>query len=213
MKNFDPFYNQINKTEIHCHLEGAIRTATIIDIAREYGLPLPTDQPEALDAHVKVFDQLKDLQSVLNAFAIAQNSIASPAVVERIAGELFEDAAQQNIRLFEVRFSPDWAFSAHQLDWDAALEGLLHAKVEAEARFDLVIGIIAITSRGLGAESGEKNHRLGNPPPRCDRWDRFRRQRSGPPDPRIPPPAPLRARSRVKNHRPLRRGYSGGGSR
>ena len=26
MKNFDPKYNDLPKTEIHCHLEGAIRT-------------------------------------------------------------------------------------------------------------------------------------------------------------------------------------------
>ena len=34
MKNFDPKYNALQKTEIHCHLEGAIRTQTLIDIAR-----------------------------------------------------------------------------------------------------------------------------------------------------------------------------------
>jgi adenosine deaminase len=156
MQNFDPFYNQIIKTELHCHLEGAIRTATIIDIAREYGLHLPTYAPQALDAQVKVFEQLKDLQSVLEAFAIAQNSIASPAAVERIAWELFEDAARQNIKLFEVRFSPDWAFSGHNLDWDAALDGLLQAKARAEAELPLVVGVIAITSRGMGLESCER---------------------------------------------------------
>src|SRR5512146_315100 len=115
MKCFDEHYNRINKTEIHCHLEGAIRTSTIIDIAREYNLRLPTYDAAELDRHVKVYDQLKDLQSVLEAFGIAQNSIASPAAVERIAAELFEDAARQNVRLFEVRFSPDWAFSGHSL--------------------------------------------------------------------------------------------------
>jgi adenosine deaminase len=156
MQNFDPFYNQMIKTEIHCHLEGAIRTVTIIDIAREYGLHLPTYEPRELNPHVRVYEQLKDLQSVLNAFAIAQNTIASPAAVERIASELFEDAARQNIKLFEVRFSPDWAFSGHNLDWDAALEGLLRAKARAEAQLDIVIGIIAITSRELGADSCEK---------------------------------------------------------
>lgn len=156
MQNFDPFYNQIPKTEIHCHLEGSIRTATLIDIAREYHLNLPAWEPRALDPQVKVYEQLSDLQSVLDAFAIAQNSIASPAVVERIARELFEDAARQNVRLFEVRFSPDWAFAGHNLDWDAALEGLLSAKAQAERELGMAIGVIAITSRGLGAESCEK---------------------------------------------------------
>ena len=153
MKNFDPIYNQIPKTEIHIHLEGSIRTGTIIDIAREYNLKLPAYEVAELDKHVKVLDQMRDLRAVLEAFAIFQNSIASPEVVERIAWELFEDSAKQNVRLFEVRFSPDWAFHGHDLDWDACLEGLLRAKERAEATFDMAIGYIAITSRSMGPES------------------------------------------------------------
>jgi adenosine deaminase len=153
MKNFDPKYNDIPKTEIHCHLEGAIRTQTIIDIAKEYHLQLPSYDVNELDKHVKVLDQMRDLHTVLEAFAIFQNSITSPEVVERIAWELFEDSARQNIRLFEVRFSPDWAFRGHNLDWDEALEGILRARDRAEREFDMVIGLIAITSRSLGPDS------------------------------------------------------------
>ena len=153
MKNFDPKYNDIPKTEIHIHLEGAIRTQTIIDVAREYNLTLPAYKVDELDKYVKVYDQMRDLHAVLEAFDIFQRSIASPEVVERIAWELFEDAANQNIKLFEVRFSPDWAFHGHSLDWDACLEGLLHAKARAEKEFDMAIGYIVITSRSMGPPS------------------------------------------------------------
>lgn len=108
---------------------------------------------DELDKHVKVLDQMRDLQAVLEAFDIFQRSITSPAVFERIAWELFEDCAKQNIKLFEVRFSPDWAFHGHDLDWDACLEGLLRAQERAEKEFDMAIGIIAITSRSMGADS------------------------------------------------------------
>jgi len=153
MKNFDPKYNDLPKTEIHIHLEGSIRTRTIIDIAREYNLKLPSYEAGELDKHVKVYDQLRDLEAVLEAFAIFQNSLASPQVVERIAWELFEDSARQNIKLFEVRFSPDWAFHGHDLNWDDCLDGLLRAKERAEKEFDMAIGYIAITSRSRGPES------------------------------------------------------------
>ena len=153
MKNFDPKYNDIPKTEIHIHLEGSIRTQTIIDIAREYNLKLPAYEVGELDRHVKVYDQMRDLETVLEAFGIFQNSITSPQVVERIAWELFEDAAKQNVKLFEVRFSPDWAFHGHNLNWDACLEGLLRAKARAEQEFDMAIGYIAITSRSMGPDS------------------------------------------------------------
>ncbi len=153
MQNFDRRYNDLPKTEIHCHLEGAIRTGTLIDIARQYGLSLPSYDPAELDQHVKVLDQWRNLHAVLEAFTIAQNSLAAPEVVERIAWELFEDSAHQNIKLLEVRFSPDWAFSLHHLDWDAALEGILRSRDRAEGRFDMAIGLIAITSRSRGPES------------------------------------------------------------
>jgi len=153
MKNFDPKYNSIPKTEIHIHLEGAIRTQTVIDVAKESNLKLPSFEASELDKHVKVYDQMQSLEAVLKAFDIFQNSITSPEVVERIAWELFEDSAKQNIKLFEVRFSPDWAFHGHNLDWDACLEGLLRAKARAEKEFDMAIGFIAITSRSMGAQS------------------------------------------------------------
>jgi len=153
MKNFDPQYTDIPKTEIHIHLEGAIRTQTIIDVAKESNLKLPAYEVSELDKHVKVYDQMQSLEAVLKAFDIFQNSITSPEAVERIAWELFEDSAKQNIKLFEVRFSPDWAFYGHNLDWDACLEGLLRAKARAEKEFDMAIGYIAITSRSMGAES------------------------------------------------------------
>ena len=153
MKNFDPKYNDIPKTEIHIHLEGAIRTQTIIDVAKEYNLKLPSYEVSELDKHVKIYDQMRNLETVLAAFAIFQSSITSPKVLERIAWELFEDSARQNIKLLEVRFSPDWAFHGHNLDWDECLEGLLRTKERAEREFDMAIGYIAITSRSMGPES------------------------------------------------------------
>ena len=153
MKNFDPKYNNLPKTEIHIHLEGSIRTQTIIDVAKEYNLKLPSYEASELDGHVKIYDQMRDLETVLAAFAIFQNSITSPKVVEHIAWELFEDSARQNIKLLEVRFSPDWAFHGHNLDWDTCLEGLLRARERAEHEFDMAIGYIAITSRSMGPES------------------------------------------------------------
>ncbi len=156
MKCFAEKYNSLPKTELHSHLEGAIRTVTIIDIAREYGLKLPAYDVAGLDPHVKVLDQLKSLDAVLEAFGIAQRSIASAAVVERIAREMFEDAAAQNIKLLEVRFSPDWAFSGHKLDWDACMEALLRAQDYAETKLGMVIGFIAITSRSMGVASCER---------------------------------------------------------
>ncbi|MEW5814839.1 MAG: adenosine deaminase [Spirochaetota bacterium] len=156
MKCFYRQYNDMIKTELHCHLEGSIRTSTIIDIAKEYNFKIPSYEVGILNQHVKVTEQLQDLASVLKAFEIAQRCFVSPAAVERIAYELFEDAAYQNIKLFELRFSPDWAFRSHALNWDRGLEGILKAKERAEKEFGMAIGVITISSRSLGRDSCEK---------------------------------------------------------
>ena len=156
MKCFDPLYNRIPKVELHCHLGGSIRTETILNIAKTAQLTLPAYDVETLNHYAQVHEQLQDLQTVLDAFGIAQHCFVSPNVVERLAFGAFEDAAHQNIRLFELRFSPDWAFRGHKLDWDAAFDGILRAKERAEAQWPIVIGLITITSRALGVESCEK---------------------------------------------------------
>jgi adenosine deaminase len=74
-------------------------------------------------------------------------------VLGRITYELCEDASRQNVRLLEIRFSPDWAFSGHRLDWDSALRSIQAAQKRAMADFGILTGLIAITSRSLGVES------------------------------------------------------------
>jgi hypothetical protein len=84
-----------------------------------------------LDPWMKVYDEPKDLGAVLEGFGIAQKIMASPVVVERIVGELFEDANAQNIKLRKVCFSPDWGFSGRALNRDDTFEGLLQPKRQA----------------------------------------------------------------------------------
>jgi adenosine deaminase len=156
MQIFDPKYNSIPKIELHCHLEGSIRTQTILEVARQYNLTLPSYSLVELDKLLKVREQMKDLQSVLNAFSIFQNSLAALEVMERITYELCEDAYHQNIKLLEIRFSPDWAFSGHHLDWDLALEAIQKGQKRAWDDFGIFTVLIAITSRSLGAGSCQK---------------------------------------------------------
>ena len=156
MKSFDPKYNEIPKIELHCHLEGAIRTQTILELARDHPIDLPSYQLDELDDIVKIKEQLSDLQTALDAFDIFQACMVSKEAVERITYELCEDSSRQNIKLLEIRFSPDWAFSGHNLDWNLALEGIINAQERAFRDFGIHTGLIAITSRSMGLQSCEK---------------------------------------------------------
>ena len=42
------FIRQMPKVELHLHLEGSIRPATLLDLARQHGIDLPTNDVEGL---------------------------------------------------------------------------------------------------------------------------------------------------------------------
>ena len=145
------------KAELHRHLEGSVRTRTIIELARKHKLPLPTfDEPE-LDKIVKLKEPMKSLADVLRLFTIAQSVFVSLEAVERITHEALEDAAErENIRLLELRYSPDFMLRGKGLDWAQAHAVIAKTIRAFEKKHDLVGGIIVIASRCYGLESAAR---------------------------------------------------------
>ena len=144
------------KVELHRHLEGAIRLSTIIDLSREAGVPLPADTPQELAAHALIRQPVNGLEEALARFAIAQNSVRSYEAVRRISFEAVEDLAAENVRLAELRFSPEFMCAPGGLDWDGAMEAVLEGVGVATAGRDVGIGLVAIFSRDFGMESAAK---------------------------------------------------------
>jgi adenosine deaminase len=146
----------IAKVELHRHLEGSLRVASLLEVSREHGLPLPAATAEALAPLIEVRAPMRDLLAVLSAFEIFQRAFVSPAAVERFAFEAVEDAARENVQLLELRCSPDFMARPHGLDWDALMEALLRGSQRAAAQTGIALGLIAIVSRGYGLASAER---------------------------------------------------------
>jgi len=60
------------------------------------------------------------LEEALQAFAISQNAVRTYDAVHRVAREAVEDLAAENVRLAELRFSPDFLCEPGGLDRDDA---------------------------------------------------------------------------------------------
>lgn len=148
------------KVDLHRHLEGAIRLSTIIDVYREAGEPLPADTPEELAPMAQVLRPMDSLEEVLSFFHIAQGALRSYEAVERIAYEAVEDLASDNVRLAELRFSPDFMCRPAGLDWDGAMEAVLAGLRRARSEHDVAVGLIAIASRSFGLESADRTVRF-----------------------------------------------------
>jgi len=146
----------IAKADLHRHLEGAMRLQTLIDLYRESGDPLPESTPEELAPRAQVRAPMRSLAEVLDVLELVRGSFRSYEAVERIAAEAVEDLAADNVRLAELRFSPEFFFGAADLDWDRAMEALVAGVRGAAERHDVAVGLIAIFSRDFGVGSAER---------------------------------------------------------
>jgi adenosine deaminase len=141
------------KAELHRHIEGCVRPGTVLDLARQYGLKLPTFDPAGLDKIYKLRAPGASLEAVLGMFGLARASFASYEAVERITWETMEDAyKKENIRLLELRYSPDFMLGPKDLDWNKGQEIIAATADKFERTYPVVCGIIVIASRSHGIE-------------------------------------------------------------
>ena len=78
-------YDALPKVELHCHVEGTVRAATVLELARKAGRPLPVEDPAELYRYTS-------LDTFLAIFWLVQETLVEPADWERIAYESLVDA-------------------------------------------------------------------------------------------------------------------------
>jgi adenosine deaminase len=139
-------FDRIPKVELHCHVEGSVRTATVIDLARRAGRPLPTDDPE----HLYRYDSL---DSFLAIFWLIQELLATPDDWERIAYESLVDGAAHGLRYREMFFTPARHLAAGQ-DLGQIVGGLTRGIEAAEAETGVRCRLIANMDRAYGPAAG-----------------------------------------------------------
>jgi adenosine deaminase len=93
------------KTDLHVHLDGCLRPATLLELAEEQDVELPTRDVEELTDYLHVRDA-RSLEDYLARFELTLSVMQHAGALERIAFELCEDAAAENVRYMEIRYSP-----------------------------------------------------------------------------------------------------------
>jgi len=99
------FIEKLPKTDLHVHLDGSIRIPTLIELAKETRVDLPSYTEEGLRETV-FKDEYANLGEYLKGFGLTTAVMQSREQIERIAYELAMDNLAEGVRYIEVRFAP-----------------------------------------------------------------------------------------------------------
>lgn len=133
------------KVELHVHLDGSLRPETMIDLAGPAGVELPTRDPDALRQFMLVQDA-RNLEDYLAKFELTIALLQDPAAIERVAYEMVEDAARDNLRYLEVRYCPLLS-TRHGLGMDEVVAAEWRGLQRGEADFGVPARIINCSLR------------------------------------------------------------------
>ncbi len=99
------FIRRIPKTDLHLHLDGSLRIPTLIELAKQQKVKLPSNTEDGLRRLV-FKDVYADLPDYLKGFAYTCAVMQDAESLERIACELAEDNLAEGVRYIEVRYAP-----------------------------------------------------------------------------------------------------------
>jgi adenosine deaminase len=135
------------KAELHVHLDGSLRPATMLELAEAADVALPARDAEGLASAMRA-DGAASLEVYLSAFDFTLSVLQNADALERVAFELAEDNAREGVRLLEARFSPVLNTRAG-LALDDVMEAVMHGLRRAEAAYPLRTGVIMCALRHL----------------------------------------------------------------
>lgn len=103
-------------SDLHRHLDGSLRPATVAALAADAGVDVPPDL---------AFTPGMGLGEALSRFAFTLSLLQRPEAVRRVAAEICEDAAADGVTTLEIRFAPQLHGDAGVATFvDAALDGI-----------------------------------------------------------------------------------------
>lgn len=155
--------NTLPKIELHCHLDGSLRPKTIIEIAEKEGIHLNYKNIDEIKEAVTVPLDCKSLDEYLKAFEIPNLVMQSKESLRRITFELYEDAAEENVKYMEVRFAP-LLHTLKGLTVEEIIESVIEGMKDAEAKYhikgNIILGCMRFMSAAKAFEVVEKGKKF-----------------------------------------------------
>ena len=153
------YYQSIPKVDLHRHLEGSLRLRTLLEVGRAHGLGLPnTSQLREL---VQIGEgESFTFENFLSKFQTLRLFYRSPGVIERVTQEAIADAAADNVRYLELRFTPVALGRAEGFPLAEVMDWVIDGARQASETYGIKTSLIASVNRHESPDIAEQVARL-----------------------------------------------------
>lgn len=143
------------RVDLHRHLEGSLRLRTLTQLSKAEGLPLPQDE-DGLGRQVQIqHDDHRNSPIFLSKFVVLRNFYRSPTIIQRVTREAVADAAADNVRYLELRFTPIALAAAMDFPLEEVADWVIAAAQDEAAQRGIQIGLIMSMNRHEPVELAE----------------------------------------------------------
>ncbi len=146
MSALPDLFQAIPKVELHRHLEGSLRFETLRELARIHGLNLP---PTAqLREMVQIGpNEPMTFVNFLSKFSTLRLFYRTPEIISRITQEAIADAAQDNVRYLELRFTPVALSKSQDFPLAEVMDWVIEGAKIGEKKYGVTTRLIASVNR------------------------------------------------------------------
>jgi adenosine deaminase len=128
----------------------------MVDIARQHGIEIPADVLR-LSTLVQVQEEDKfTFQNFLSKFNTLRMFYRSPDVIHRITREAIEDAAKDNVKYMELRFTPVALSRAERFPLHDVIDWVMTSAQEAARQNSMIVKLIASVNRHESPDLAEQ---------------------------------------------------------
>lgn len=142
------FIRQMPKAELHVHLEGSVRPATLLRLAERHGIPLPVSN----EAELETFYTYRDFDHFIQIYVEVNQCLRTSDDFALITRELGEAAAAQNVRYLEVTVSPGPHVRRGKLTYEEFQEGISDGARQVRERWGVEMRFVVDVVRDAGME-------------------------------------------------------------
>ena len=139
------------KIELHVHLEGAVRPATLLEIARRNDYALPAETEEGL---AELYD-FRDFSHFIEVWILTTNALRTEEDFRQVVVDYAAEAASHGAVYLEAIFSPGERVR-RGVGWDAIFSGYCDGAQEALELHGVEVRLTPDIARGFPLEDAEQ---------------------------------------------------------